>query len=143
MDEFSGRVARMTALAILLAILAPGCQPARLPVRDGMVISQGEVLLDGQPLIYGQIYFVPKQLDNIYVPDDKFMAAVDEGRFEIEVTPGKHRVEVIKYEALDPAHPMSYTQVIPAAYNIKSQLLADVQVDGPNQFTFSLDSSSQ
>ena len=93
-------IRQLDALLLSLAtILIVGCGDGR-PQR---VTISGQVLIDGQPLKYGSIRFVPKNGRSSFGELDK------EGRFTMTcfdehdgVILGTHRVEVAGCESLGP-----------------------------------------
>lgn len=126
----------------LAATIHIGCRPAvRLPVGQGMTIASGTVNWEGVPLEWGRVSFVPLNgTENN--PDDIFIAAITQGKFEVEIEPGTYRVEIRQFKdgasSGDENTPTSSVQVLPKKYNDKSEMTADVTSDGPNMFTFDL-----
>ncbi|WP_145346329.1 hypothetical protein [Rosistilla ulvae] len=120
-----------------------GCEHSELPVQSGMTIVFGTVTIDQQPLDYGQISFIPSDPGDHHVPDGEFIAAIEAGRFEIEILPGTHRVEIVKNEGLDPDVPGQIRQVLPERYNVDSELVATVEMNPSTELAFALASSNQ
>ena len=109
---------------------------------------EGTVILDEAPLAEGSIAFRP-------LPGTSGPTAGGEiagGRFSISTQggafAGTFRVEITAMcktgkKVKDPMLGVlvdEYEQYVPARYNRESQLTADVQGDGPNQFEFKLNS---
>ncbi|WP_145346629.1 hypothetical protein [Rosistilla ulvae] len=108
-----------------------------------MTIVTGTVTFDQQPLEYGQISFIPNDPGDHHVPDGEFIAAIESGRFEIEVLPGTHRVEIVKNEDLDPDDPGNTRQVISERYNANSELTATVEMNSGTDLAFALVSANE
>lgn len=95
--EKSHRAIRVSLLLISLLLLAGGCSrgPKRVPVS-------GKVLIDGEPLRFGSIVFVPEE-------GRQSSGTLDsEGRFKLTcLTPndgaiiGKHRIQVLAGETIN------------------------------------------
>jgi hypothetical protein len=104
---------------------------------DGAADVSGEVTLDGQPLTDGVIHFMPV--------DGKSRTAstfVRDGHFQTRVPLGKQRVEIscVKAQPLRPgqaADSATGAEIVPAKYNTKSELHADVN-NGANKLRFEL-----
>ncbi len=128
-------------LAFALGLLA-GCGGAdgdRIPV-------QGTVTFDGQPVDGGSIAFLPENSDAKAV---KVGGPIENGKYELKgakaPAPGKHRVEIFWHKKTgkqivspnDPPNKVDETkQVIPAQYNTKTTLTANVE---PGHTTFDFD----
>ncbi|MFI4876616.1 MAG: hypothetical protein ACIALR_14800 [Blastopirellula sp. JB062] len=113
---------------------------------------KGVVLLDGEPLEQGSIYFVPIQGTS----GPKSFAAITNGEFSAEgehgPLVGSHRVEVrstddggiaaddeeAKIQWISEGRKPPKRVVVPPIYNKRSVLTADVVADGPNEFKFEL-----
>jgi hypothetical protein len=103
----------------------------------------GNVLLDGVLIENGTIAFRP-------VNDDGPTAGglIVAGRYELRVTPGKKKVEIQGFRKIGerkamPGEPMSpivplTEPIVPAKYNTKTTLTADVTIEGKNEFEFAL-----
>jgi hypothetical protein len=109
----------------------------------GKVTVSGEVTLDGKPLKEGVIRFVP--VDGKSPTAD---AAIVDGRFQGTVPVGAKRVEISapkvvgKRKMYDtPQSPWvdEVAELIPARYNVKSGLTAEVK-KGANNLSFDLKS---
>jgi hypothetical protein len=121
----------LVATALLVSLV--GCSgftaPKTLPVT-------GSVTWNGAPLADGDILFVPS--DPGQVPTS---GKIVDGTFEMDARPGSNKVEIraSRPGKFEPA--MGSTALvpfIPANYNRKSTLKAEVGPDLPNQFTFDL-----
>jgi hypothetical protein len=106
----------------------------------------GSVTVDNKPLEKGVITFYPNG------PGTTVGGEVVAGKFELAqeqgATPGKYRVEIVAYRAtakmefdvdLNAKVPVE-VKVLPARYNVKSELEAEVVDGGNNEFEFKLDS---
>lgn len=125
------------ALWLAICVALAGCgattgqpEPERFPV-------QGTVSLDGKPLPSGVIYFKTIATGAIDAADIK------DGKFEGKAQAGDRRVEISAYETVPPQGngPMdapTQRNTIPPQYNLESKLTAQVNREGPNQFTFDL-----
>jgi len=140
---------RGLALMLGLIILPPmGCSA---PVEDNLpreAIS-GTVTLDGQPLPKGTIQFRPASQEATAA-----VGMIDDGRFAIPrsegLVPGKYKVQIASRE--DSGGPLAGGELpgapdvskkkpaalIPARYNTKTELTAEVKSGGPNDFPFDL-----
>lgn len=127
----------LLAVGLGLAAVGVGCGPPTATI-------EGEVLLDGRPIEEGMIYFVP--LD----PGQKAAwTVVRGGRYRVAsrpAQPGRYRVEISSPRptgrTLPPVPPETearpeVAEAVPAAYNKRSQLTADV-APGGNTLDFKL-----
>lgn len=134
--------ARLFIPLLVTGILCGGCGDAPPPVQSvsGTVPVAGFVTLDGQPLPRGRIVFI----DTDRKPPEMFLASIEGGKFESEAPPGDLRVEIRSFELPDPGVAVDATgrfpQIIPAQYNEKSKLSAEVTAVGSNKFSFALES---
>jgi hypothetical protein len=135
-------------MILVFLLAATGC--SRGNARGRLPIS-GTVTLDGQPLESGYITFEPKGTQNTQAG-----ASIVAGKFEIPqpagAAPGHYAVAVMAGAGkplgnLSPGTPeyeaaalKKDTERIPRKYNVKTTLVADVQTDGENVFTFNLTS---
>lgn len=134
--QHSSRV-RWVVLLVSIGAGAPGCGPSgpkTYPVS-------GTVTFDGQPLPTGFISFTPVEGD--IAPD---AGKVTDGKFEFRAQAGKKRVEINANRQavgakIDPAMgAVPSEQYLPAEYNTKTVLTAEVKPDGENRFEFPLKS---
>jgi len=125
-------------MALLFGVAGCGSDgPPRLRVV-------GAVTLDGQPLADGAISFIPT---------GKGVAAgatIAGGRYVVEgargPTPGEYRVEIRSSapsgkqlkDSFGQASISEMESIIPARYNDKTTLRAEITAAGPNQFDYSL-----
>ena len=134
---------RLTAAAIVLFWLPTftmiGCG------RSGSARYEvsGTVTIDGKPLNSGSILFSPLGSGPTAggkIADGQFLLARDKGP-----TAGSYRVEILAYQPTgrqipDPDSPGKTTeeigQVIPARYNVQSELRAKITAAGTNHFEF-------
>jgi hypothetical protein len=131
------RAARPLALLLpALALWAAGCS-------DGSTTTlTGTVTLDGQPLPEGTVRLVPTDPTK----GGTAGAAIKDGKFTAEVPPGELRVEISapkvvgKRKAYDtPESPTVdiVEELIPARYNVNSELKVTVKKGGQKE-TFAL-----
>jgi len=124
-------------LALLLGV---GCGPS-----DGKYVVTGKVTLDGQPIPNGEIRFVDST--NAQNVDG---AAIEGGKFNFETSARQNRVEIRASKespgmttdsGIDPGQKTPLiVEYIPAKYNERSELSAEVSAGGPNVFEFKLES---
>jgi hypothetical protein len=128
-------------LAILSSLAAAGCTGKRVSVA-------GAVTYDGQPVDGGRIFFIPHG-DPVGRP--AVHATIEQGKYHLSAAQGpesgNHRVEIVWHKKPGdkplgkPGDPGFTTddlvQTLPAVYNSKSTLSADVQ-PGSNTFDFPL-----
>lgn len=119
---------RMLTLCCVLAVttlLFSGCGPR----RPKLVRVSGKVLIDGQPLTYGMIRFVP-------VGSRASVGSLDgEGRFELScfdhgdgAITGKHRVEI---RAAEPMGDSAYKWLAPKKYASANTSELEQDITGP------------
>jgi hypothetical protein len=128
--------------AALVAIVGCDSGPRRQAVS-------GQVTLDGQPLDFGSITFVPDP------NGPKASGLIEGGRYEIEQSRGPlagQKIVEIRAPQYDPKRPAPANtkeklyrldvapEALPDRYNSKSELRATVTEDGPNEFNFDLQS---
>jgi hypothetical protein len=136
------RAPRTPALALTAAMFA-GCggEPADALPREAV---SGRVTFEGKPLAAGLIQFQPAGQEAT-----AGTAPVADGRYAIRkdggLVPGKYRVAIttpVAEAGPAPALPGDEKppprEPIPARYNAKSTLAADVAKGGPNTFDFDL-----
>lgn len=124
---------RLLCLAACVGLLA-GCGehgPVVCPVT-------GTVTVDGQPLKAGQILFQPEFA--AHGPD---AAPIQDGKFSLQAKAGKNAVRITAYreDAKKPKGPFGQAasvNYLPAKYNQKTVLKADVYPEQPNAFSFEL-----
>lgn len=132
------RVVCVLLLGVVLSL--PGCGSSKPPLpRAG---ASGTVTVNGQPASNLLIAFVPQ--GNVKGP--RSSALVTDGKYSLDerVGPlvGPMRVEITT--ALEEDEPRDgklkpvTPERIPAQYNLNSQLKAEIKLDGPNTFDFSL-----
>lgn len=130
-------------VAPLLLVVATviGCGGA----DDRRSIS-GMVTWGGEPLPTGDITLAPREVGHASG------VAIENGEFEIPssrgLAPGIYRVEIVAYlptgrqlaDPEAPGHMVDETrQMIPARYNVESELEAEVTANDDNFFEFKLD----
>lgn len=127
---------RLLFLGVIIFV-AFGCGPG----EPSPVSVHGKVTLDGSPLEDGQISFItPGQ-----VPE---MIEIKDGMYNGNVKWGTRRVEIAKYrpyqippEVPKSMHPLmkdGKENYLPEKYHRESELSAEVQAKGPNEFNFDL-----
>lgn len=132
-------IAGLSALGCLLAFGCQGSGPAAYPVT-------GSVTFDEEPVADGEIVFL--SVDNSAAPAAGKITA---GSFSATVPPGPKKVEIraARMEPLPAGQTgaMGETETmvdyIPARYNAKTELTAEVEAGGKNQFTFALTSDKK
>ncbi len=97
----------------------------------------GSVILDGSPLPSANVLFQPQEGKTAFAMTD------ENGKFELMynqdtagATPGSYTVKISKEK--NPEEPGN--ELLPAKYNEKSTLSADVKADQENDFQFDLTS---
>lgn len=145
-----------TYLVLLLAMMAAagGCGGDGLPRQP----LSGKVTLDGQPIESAVVTFTPT---NTSGSSTSAAAEVKSGSFSISradgLIPGSYRVSISSTKEV-PAKPSrkketdsvtgeeitppstTLAEALPARYNTRSELTAEVAEAGPNEFTFTLTS---
>lgn len=137
------------SICLALCLWATGCGGGATDDLPRRAVS-GTVTLDGKPLEKGAISFDPE-----VVPKDPVSvgAIIEGGSYEIAAeqgpTPGTYRVSIRaggpgEAEASEDAPGMPPRRAapdpIPARYNARTTLRAEVTADGPNTFDFELTS---
>lgn len=127
----------LTSFLLGGATVLAGCGCGSAPDRPVKVA--GQVLLDGQPMVEGEISFIQEG-------EPPISLAIANGRFEGQVKPGKRRVEIRRYEIYQPPPmdgiPLSPSKQnnLPSIYNNTSKLSAEVQTQGGIDFKFEIKS---
>lgn len=137
--------AMIVATACVTSLLAagPGCEPADAIVREPI---SGTVALDGQPIEHGLITFTPKQ-----APEPVVTAVIADGQYRLDrdsgPTLGPQQVQIYARrptgkKVKNPDDPKELVdevrEVVPARYNVNSELTAEVKAGGDNRFPFEL-----
>jgi hypothetical protein len=135
----------LLGLIVVSALLGTGCMKGGgAPSREAV---SGTVSFDGRPLKRGTIQFQPaSQADGVMA-----VGAISDGRFDIPgyvgPAPGKYGVAIYNQDDSAPAPgempgppkaKKTAGEPIPARYNTKTVLTAEVTPGGPNRFTFDL-----
>jgi hypothetical protein len=128
--------------ALCLAGVA-GCGPW----TGGRMAVTGTVALDGEPVDWGSIVFVPAEGGD---GGQKAGGRIENGKYALPavsgLVPGKYRVEIrwdrktgrqIRIPGQEPDLMDETRQVVPARYNTKSDLIVDLQ-QGRNTLDFDL-----
>jgi len=147
----------VSVVICLLALcgMGMGCAGSRDPY-DRVGFS-GEVTLDGEPLAAGFLYLEPMERQ----PTQAY-AVIQDGFFKVEsiggAVPGRYRVSIVRDdssalpEGVDPQTPegaaisdkLSRTPTakpLPAIYNVKSRLEANLKSDSENSLAFHLETN--
>ena len=120
------------ALSVVLAAAIVGCSS-----DAGKATITGNVTLDGQPLKAGLIRFVPA--DGQTPTAD---ALITDGKFSAKVRVGKKRVSISApkvvgtrkfYDTADAPTVDIVEELLPARYNVQSELTITVSTDEPQQ----------
>ena len=97
---------------------------------------RGNVLLDGVPLPEGDITFVPADASKAAQA-----GKIANGKFEVTVLAGSHRVKIEATRELPKKGGFSYFEsIIPERYNTNTELTVDVQPGGETDADFELKS---
>ena len=134
---------------IFSILLIAGCADSSVDERGDRVAVSGKVTLDGQPLSRARIIFVSDQGKGKV----KSSALIEDGAFSITKEngplPGSARVEIHpelaeleEFEGERAGDETTFVDTkrvdIPAEYNFRSKLTADVGNEDSNAFTFDL-----
>lgn len=115
----------MTA-AVMLAASLPGCS-----ARDDKGRVQGTVQVDGAPLKSGNVRFVPvggaSVTSGAPIVDGRFDAAVAPGTMRVEISAPKVVGKQKMIDAPDAPQVDIVEELLPARYNVKSELTMEVQ----------------
>lgn len=119
-----------------IAVVLAGCGPATAPPQK----VTGSVLLDGEAVADGYIMFYPTDTGG-----DATTAHIVAGEYETKMPAGPKKVEITAGREIVPTKigPMGgpeMEQYIPARYNTKSELKAEVEVKEDNVIDFALTS---
>jgi hypothetical protein len=139
------RVARRCGLAasILAGFVGCGSTTDELP-REAI---SGAVTLDGRPLEEGVIQFLPAAASAGETPAG---GPIRDGRFDVSrdqgPTPGSYSVVILSggdgaggiQPGAIPGEGVALKERIPAKYNARTTLTAEVKPGGPNTFEFAL-----
>ena len=122
---------RLLSLAVALPLFLFGCSapPTARPVT-------GKVLVDQVPMAEGEASFSRPG-------EAPVILQVKSGAFAGVVPLGKCRVELRSFREAPPppgAPRGAMVNVLPAKFNTASTLTAEVRGDGPNEFSFSIQS---
>ncbi len=134
---------RLLASALLFAGLAQGCGGAR---EVGLVTVEGVVTLNGLPLPDANVVFRPaKGRPSIGRTDGegRYQLAFIEGRQG--ALPGQHKVSISTFvepnsDSSDPLLQKGRPEQVPANYNTRTTLVADLSSDGNVVQDFTLES---
>lgn len=129
------------ALLVVGTLAVGGCQQG-----STRYAIEGTVTLDGKPLESGSINFRP--VEGTYSPtagaeikDGKYLIPRDDGllpgHFRVEITASRPGKTVMTDEKTG-RHIPAYEQYLPARYNSRSELRAEIGPSGPNRFDFAL-----
>jgi hypothetical protein len=123
----------MRIIFLVFVLLAAGCTGGSpLPVK-----VTGTVLLDGNPMSDGDIYFHPTD------GRPPVQTKISEGQYALETLPGEYRVMIQQYRDSGTKNVYGDPQMkstIPARYNVNSDLKATVTQEGSNEFNFPVQS---
>ena len=129
MSQRSRSVAFLAVLVLLSA--STGCEKkAEIPV----IAVSGTVLLDGQPLAEGFLFFKTIETGNLERFD------ITDGEFKGTAQLGTRRVEIFSNQRtmveIDGKDVEVQVNTIHPSCNVESTLTANVTAEGPNQFRF-------
>lgn len=137
------RCGRAVSIACIISLLV-GCESK--PRRLGI---QGRVVVDGAPLEFGSITFVPS------FGGPKASAVIEKGQYNVDAARGPLAGEMevqVRAPRISPDRAPPTTsdewlrllavapELLPARYNSESELRATVTTAGPNEFNFDLQS---
>ena len=115
----------MVSLGVAIAMLA-GCSASK---THGIVA--GTVTLEGSALAEGTVRFVPideaSQTASARIADGKFTAKVPVGRMRVEFSAPKVTGRQRMYDAPDSPEVDIVGELLPAKYNIRSELTYEVR----------------
>lgn len=133
---------RIAVCGVVTALLVAGCSESQGPAKHRV---SGIVSLAGKPMPDGEVYFRMPATGAIEV------FPVKAGAFQGAAAAGRHRVEIYRFqqpqltlaelERMDPMAKALATEkknLLPAEYNTRSSLEADVQPGQQNRFEFAL-----
>jgi len=129
-----------TGLPTLLVICLVGCGESG-PPQPSRTKVQGTVTLDGAPLEKGTISLTSEEDVRLGRPAGG--SEIVNGKYEMLVTPGKKQVAIRAPKESgqpDDTGLVPTVESIPAKYNTKTELEAEVQETGPQTLDFSLTS---
>jgi len=140
------RSAVLGASLVTAMVPVAGCTGSDNP--QGRQSISGEVTLGGKPLDHGSIRFEPQDAsigtsDAAMITQGAYKISVDQG-----LAPGAYRVFITATAANDDERTADEImndpkpagkEMIPAKYNRKSELTAQVSAEDPNQFDFALE----
>lgn len=126
-------------LAGMAAVSLTGCKPSGLDLQK----VSGAVTFDGAPIAEGRIQFRAVEGDQ-----RAFSAEIRDGKYEAETLPGKMTVEIIasrpvpgKFDESNPGEKVPVGEMyIPARYNSKTELKAEIPAGGADGVDFALTS---
>lgn len=127
----------MSSLKWLLVgglVILSSCGKPAAHVGDPTVDVSGSVTLDGKPLTWGQILFKDPAQD----PPREYYGAIEGGQFQCQAPPGTLRVEIRADEQASLDEPAR--SLVPARYNDRSELKAELTPGAPAQLSFELES---
>lgn len=143
-----GRSFGNSLLSIVFVLFTCGCSGPEGPVT---VTVSGSVSLDGKPVTSGQIIF-----NDVAGTEKAYAGVIEDGEFSFPSTAGQKKVSISSPQEVAgsstvvggiPGDPVSaenpapqILESIPAKYNEKTELTADVTTTGDNTFSFELSS---
>ena len=132
------RVVRGSALALVIAAAAAGCS------GSGPATVEGTVTLNGEPLKEGVVTFVPADptasgTAGAPIKDGKFRAEVPRGEMRVQISAPKVVGKRKAYDTPDSPVVDIVDELIPARYNVQTQLKVTVTSSGQKE-TFELTS---
>lgn len=139
--ELSQTFCLMTCLFLFASLLGCSGQKQELPELGEVT---GKVTLDGKPLAEAVVDFYPQAAQNKSQARTSTAATDENGIYKLMYNNdtagailGEHIVRITKNEG---GAEVAGPEMIPAKYNEKSTLKANVVKEGPNKFDFDLKS---
>jgi len=139
---------RRSVLSPLIALFTLGLAVGCANDPNARQAVSGTVYFQGQPLDQGSIHFIPIER----LPSESG-AGIENGAYTVPrdrgLVPGKYKVVIASYDRTGPkvqsdempGEPSAkqFKERIPAKYNHKTMLTAEVKGNGKNVFDFKLD----
>ena len=133
---------RIAIRSVIVMLLLAGCSGSMGPAKHRV---SGTVSLGGKPMTDGEVYFrlpATGAIEVFSVKAGAFGGAAAAGRYRVEIYMFEQpKPTAAELEKMDPMARVLATEkknLIPAGYNTRSTLEADVQQGEPNRFEFAV-----